>query len=394
MVTLTLYISSNNANNTKYFEVKILKRKILTILTILLIATSGLNFVSAQNELDDILITENEEETNEIRSIRQRETSEDNQNSQEQRNSSENRIGEEVKALESGYRNVSFDDGYNGYCVNHNLQSTSRGEKFTVENTTNIISSRYGESVGNYLKILFVDHYDYTMNPTTDLSQVIWTFTDYDYKNSTNAIIKAILESAANGRIIPDHGAVAKINNTTEAIFDFELLNSQYGRTQNFFGYKINYRTIEIPEDEPLGSTPENNTEIENVTTPENNTEEIPQNNTTIENVTTPENNTEEIPQNNTTIENVTTPENNTEEIPQNNTTIENVTTPENNETKEKPENKTIISKNNENETPTINQNQIKENNLLKYATGNELSIIGILILILGFIILIKYSRD
>ncbi len=354
MVTLTLYISSNNANNTKYFEVKILKRKILTILTILLIATSGLNFVSAQNELDDILITENEEETNEIRSIRQRETSEDNQNSQEQRNSSENRIGEEVKALESGYRNVSFDDGYNGYCVNHNLQSTSRGEKFTVENTTNIISSRYGESVGNYLKILFVDHYDYTMNPTTDLSQVIWTFTDYDYKNSTNAIIKAILESAANGRIIPDHGAVAKINNTTEAIFDFELLNSQYGRTQNFFGYKINYRTIEIPEDEPLGSTPENNTEIENVTTPENNTEEIPQNNTT----------------------------------------IENVTTPENNETKEKPENKTIISKNNENETPTINQNQIKENNLLKYATGNELSIIGILILILGFIILIKYSRD
>ena len=354
MVTLTLYIASNNANNTKYFEVKILKRKILTILTIFLIATSGLNFVSAQNELDDILITENEEETNEIRLNRQKETSEDNQNSQEQRNSSENRIGEEVKALESGYRNVSFDDGYNGYCVNHNLQSTSRGEKFTVENTTNIISSRYGESVGNYLKILFVDHYDYTMNPTTDLSQVIWTFTDYDYKNSTNAIIKAILESAANGRIIPDHGAVAKINNTTEAIFDFELLNSQYGRTQNFFGYKINYRTIEIPEDEPLGSTPENNTEIENVTTPENNTEEIPQNNTT----------------------------------------IENVTTPENNETKDKPENKTIISKNNENETPTINQNQIKENNLLKYATGNELSIIGILILILGFIILIKYSRD
>ena len=333
---------------------KILRRKILTILTILLIATSGLNFVSAQNELDDILIRENEEEIDESRQIRQQETSEDDQNMQNQRTSSENRIGEEVKALESGYRNVSFDDGYNGYCVNHNLQSTSRGEKFTVENTTNIISSRYGESVGNYLKILFVDHYNYTMNPTTDLSQVIWTFTDYDYKNSNNAIIKAILESGANGRIIPDHGAVAKINNTTEAIFDFELLNSQYGRTQNFFGYKINYRAIEIIEDELLGSTPENNTEIENVTTPENNTEEIPQNNTT----------------------------------------IENVTTPENNETKEKPENKTIISKNNENETPTINQNQIKENNLLKYATGNELSIIGILILILGFIILIKYSRD
>ena len=333
---------------------KILRRKILTILTVLLIATSGLNFVSAQNELDDILIRESEEEISESRQIRQQETSEDDQNMQNQRNSSENRIGEEVKALESGYRNVSFDDGYNGYCVNHNLQSTSRGEKFTVENTTNIISSRYGESVGNYLKILFVDHYNYTMNPTTDLSQVIWTFTDYDYKNSNNAIIKAILESAANGRIIPDHGAVAKINNTTEAIFDFELLNSQYGRTQNFFGYKINYRTIEIPEDGPLGSTPDNNTEIENNTTPENNTEQIPQNNTT----------------------------------------IENNTTPESNETKEKQENNTIISKTDENKTPTITQNKIKENNLLKHATGNGLSIIGILILIIGFILIAKYSRD
>ena len=353
---------------------KILRRKILTILTILLIATSGLNFVSAQNELDDILIRENEEEIDESRQIRQQETSEDDQNMQNQRTSSENRIGEEVKALESGYRNVSFDDGYNGYCVNHNLQSTSRGEKFTVENTTNIISSRYGESVGNYLKILFVDHYNYTMNPTTDLSQVIWTFTDYDYKNSNNAIIKAILESAANGRIIPDHGAVAKINNTTEAIFDFELLNSQYGRTQNFFGYKINYRAIEIIEDELLGSTPENNTEIENVTTPQNNT--------------TTENNTEQNPQNNTTTEN------NTEQNPQNNTTTDTETTPENNETKEKQENNTIISKTDENKTPTINQNKIKENNLLKHTTGNGLTIIGILILIIGFILIAKYSRD
>lgn len=338
-----------------------MKRKILTILTVFLIATSGLNFVSAQNELDDILITENEEEINENRPIRQRETSEDNHNMQEPRNS-EDRIGEEVRALESGYRNVSFDDGYNGYCVNHDLQSTSRGEKFTVENTTNIISSKYSESVGNYLKILFVDHYNYTMNPTTDLSEVIWTFTDYDYKNSNDAIIKAILESAANGRIIPDHGAVAKINDTTEAIFDFELLNSQYGRTQNFFGYKINYRTIEIIEDEILGSTPENNTTIENNTTTENNTNL----------------------ENNTTIENNTTPEN---------TTIENETT-KNNETKEKPENNTIISKTDEDKTPSIDQNKIKENNLLKHNTGNESTIIGLLILIVGFIILIKYSRD
>ena len=96
MVTLTLYITSNNANNTKYFEVKILKKKILSILTIILIATSGLNFVSAQNELDDILITENEEETNEIRS-NQREISEDRQNIENQRNETQVKKIELVK---------------------------------------------------------------------------------------------------------------------------------------------------------------------------------------------------------------------------------------------------------------------------------------------------------
>ena len=259
----------------KHLEVKILRNKILTVLTIILITTSGLNFVSAQNEPDNFLIDENEEEIDDHRPTRQRKTAEDEQRLQIESNSSEiSRIGEKVKALENGYRNISFDDGYNGYCVNYNLQSTSRGETFIVENTSSITSSKYGESVGNYLKILFVDHYNYTMNPTTDLSQVIWTFTDYDYKNSNNEIVKAILESAANGRIIPDHGAVAKINATTEALFDFESLNSQYYRTQNFFGYKITYRTIEINEDEVLESTPENNTTEQNQTIPENNTTE------------------------------------------------------------------------------------------------------------------------
>ncbi|MEE0902674.1 MAG: hypothetical protein UIB31_09100 [Methanobrevibacter sp.] len=341
-----------------------MKKKIPTILIILLIATSGLNFVSAQNELDDVLISENEYETHEIRSLRTQETSEDQLKSHVQRNrneghtitnSSENRLGEEVKSLERGYRNVSFDDGYHGYCVNHNLHSTGRGETFIVEDTSNITSLKYGESVGNYLKILFVDHYNYTMNPaTTDLSQIIWTFTNYDYKNSNHEIIKSILESASNGRVIPDHGAVAKISDNQEAIFDFELLNSKKDSTQNFFGYRINYRTIDIIDD-GLGAIPENST-------PESN-ETIPENNATIKNET----------------------------IPENSTATNNKTNLKNNFTAE---NSTVPSKTNETKTLTKIQSEIKENNLIKHATGNEFSIFGILIVIIGLILLIKYMRD
>ncbi|MBQ7928769.1 MAG: hypothetical protein IJ287_08540, partial [Methanobrevibacter sp.] len=118
--------------------------------------------------------------------------------------------------------------------------------------------------------------------------------------------------------------------------------------------------------------------------------ETIPENNTPTQNETIPENNTptqnETIPENNTPTQNET--------IPENNTPTQNETIPENNETKEKIENNTIISKTGENKTPTVNQNEIKETNLLKHSTGNELTIVGILILIVGFILLIKYMRD
>ena len=52
------------------------------------------------------------------------------------------------------------------------------------------------------------------------------------------------IKSTAATKTIPDSGAVRQINNTTEAVFDFMVLNSDKSDHQNFFAYKITYRDI------------------------------------------------------------------------------------------------------------------------------------------------------
>lgn len=254
-----------------------MKKRILTALTIFLVISAGLNFVTAQNVTNETNTAETEP-IMETRSVEESET--------------KNRIGENVTSLHSGYYNVAFDDGYNGFCVNHRLHSTSGGENFTVKETSTITSNIYeGESVGNYLKILFTEFHNHTMNPDTNIAQAVWDFTDDEYKTNNDPIVQKIIEMHNNGLIVNDHGEVRRINNTTEALFDFEALDSHNDNTQNFFGYKITYRDIiEIIENNTLLGTPENNSSS-NQTTIENSTQE----NDTILNQTPSENTTDEL---------------------------------------------------------------------------------------------------
>ncbi len=322
------------------------------------------------------------------------------------------RIGETVSATSNGYQNITFDDGYNGYCANKYLKDADIGDAFIVQETSKLVNPNYNESVGNYLKILFVDHYDYVMQNQLTATLAVWEFTDNPYKtDSYLEIIQTILKEAQDGRIIPDHGEIKKINNTSEAIFDFECLHSTDDKTQNFFGYKITYREIlsevmnstGMMENVTLNETLEGNETTENNTKTENKTE----NNMTSENNETPnetqENNTQTEFENNETQENNKTNENNTQ------TEYENNETQENNETTTKTENKTennITSSNNDNNSSEVmskdvdNGNLEKENNdqnhinIIKHTTGNNTAIgFGLLLFLIIFII-IKVIRD
>ena len=101
-----------------------MKKTIITFLIILLTMTSGLNIVSAENEADNNTVTSiqtSEEEKLKIKN-------------------EEDRTGDIVRASENGNYNISFDDGYNGYCINYGDHEASEGHKFTVQDTSEAVN--------------------------------------------------------------------------------------------------------------------------------------------------------------------------------------------------------------------------------------------------------------
>lgn len=302
-------------------EVKNLRKSLLTLFAIFLIITSGVNFVSAQNITEEIVTNYTTNKQNEILA----------ESNAEQEN--KNRIGESVKSQENGHFNISFDDGYNGYCINYGKNEANNEDEFIVQNTTSAINNKNGESVGHYLKTFFVEFHDIAVKNKIDTQKIIWSFTD-DFKFNDTLIQQ--IKDASLDLIIPDHGAIKKINNTTEALFDFEVLSSTKLNHQNFFAYKITYRNITM---EIL-----------------NNTTEKEENETGLN-----------YPIFDSDFENKTE-----------NTTII--------QTEIKPENNGNVDLNSNNEN--------KKSNLQKYSTGNPISTVLGILLLFGTIIAVKYKRD
>ena len=338
-----------------------MKKRIITIFTIFLLITSGANFVSAENITEDAVADTKTAQQEEVVSQRNVEEEKESKTDEEEKS----RIGETVKSKENGHFNITFDDGYNGYCINYGDHEAKVNDEFEVKDTTSAINNKNGESIGHYLKTFFVEFHDIAVKNKIDTQKIIWAFSDdFDF----NKVLVQQIKDASVNLTIPDQGAIKIINETTEAIFDFEVLGTSKNNHQNFFGYKITYRDIPV--------------KVENNTTQKQENTTIPQQNIT-ENKTT-ENTT--IPQQNIT-ENKTIPQQNITE----NKTTENKTISEENET----ENTTaLICKNQTKDLEDNTKSEIKNNqvNLLKHTTGAELAVV-ILTLIFGFVLVGKYYK-
>ena len=173
--------------------------------------TTCMNFVSAENETNILRSSESEEE---------------------------------VLASEDGHVNITFDNGYNGYCINYGEHEAKTGQEYSVKDTTYATNKNSGESVGNYLKTYFVDYYEDAIRNDIVTQHTIWHFTDDFNGWRIDPLLIENIKSTASTKTIPDNGAVRQINNTTEAVFDFQVLSSDKSGHQNFFAYKITYRDI------------------------------------------------------------------------------------------------------------------------------------------------------
>ena len=120
----------------------------------------------------------------------------------------------------------------------------------------------------------------------------IWHFTDDFNGWRIDPILIENIKSTASTKTIPDNGAVRQINNTTEAVFDFQVLSSDKSDHQNFFAYKITYRDIVreiIGNATSSNSTASENQNITNAAENTTSTDKHENNASSIENTTSKE---------------------------------------------------------------------------------------------------------
>lgn len=70
-------------------------------------------------------------------------------------------------ALESGDSNISFSNGYHGYCVEYREKSAEKDDKFYVMDTSYIRNNNTDQDVSNYIKVFFTYYYENTQSNNT-----------------------------------------------------------------------------------------------------------------------------------------------------------------------------------------------------------------------------------
>lgn len=147
---------------------------------------------------------------------------------------------ETVTALESGDSNISFSDGYKGYCIEWGEHSAEENDTFYVEKTFKIYNKETHEDVSNHIKVFFTYFYPESQKDKIVTQHIIWKFTDnkeFSQFRANKELYYKILNKSAKVQV-PDFGTY-KINKTHSLFFDFKVFVSQYEEFQNYFGYKL-----------------------------------------------------------------------------------------------------------------------------------------------------------
>ncbi len=129
------------------------------------------------------------------------------------------------------------DEGFFAYCAER--YNTSPYTGVYDHSMEKLINSINHASVGEYLKILiyqYVDHMDDLRNH--NFHDYVWTFTDREYWNSTDPIVKKVIEIYNSGFRVPTENGCKVLANGTLMYFNFSSLITPSGQ-QNLFLFKF-----------------------------------------------------------------------------------------------------------------------------------------------------------
>lgn len=165
---------------------------------------------------------------------------------------------ETVVALENGDSNITFSDGYKGYCIEWGEHSAEENETFYIVDSSNAINKMTNEDVSNNLKIMFLFFYNKTQENPIVTQHMIWKFTDNKQFSKFDKQWYSDIIELSNKYKIPDSGTI-KINNTHKVIFDFKVFVAKYLEYQNYFAYRFIVHQIDMNESNQIINSTMNN---------------------------------------------------------------------------------------------------------------------------------------
>lgn len=197
-----------------------MNKKILTLILVVLVSFSFLSIVVADN-----LVHNDNNTTHHNKTIHNNTKI---QNNTTDKNKTDDKPKRYVVAKGKG-NNIKFSDGYRGFILDYSKSPAKSGDIFQQVSTSKV-------SDANTLKLAIIECYK--LDSTNQIEDIMEDFVTTG--SSDTPVGKAV---AASHQMVSNH-EVVKINNHTEAVFDFEALKSVSGNESDYFAYTVSFRAI------------------------------------------------------------------------------------------------------------------------------------------------------
>lgn len=197
-----------------------MNKKIVTLILVILISFCFLSIVVAENTAHDDINSSDHGKTID-------------KNKTTDKNKSHDKSKKNYILAKGSGSDIKFSDGFRGFRLDYSKPSASSGDEFK-----HVSSSKASNS--NTLKLAIIECYK--QNSTGQIGKIM---ADFIKTGSSNTKVGEAV--AASHEVVGDH-AVVKINEHTEAIFDFEVLESVSGNESNYFAYTVSFKTINDEE--------------------------------------------------------------------------------------------------------------------------------------------------
>lgn len=129
-------------------------------------------------------------------------------------------------------------EGYYAYCAERYNGNPYVG---LIDNRLILLKNiKNNQPVGEYLKILIYNYVTSRSDLISGFNNYVWEFTDGEYWNSNNAVVREVIRLYNSGFRVPTEYSSKVLSNGTLMYFNFSSLISPSGQ-QNLFMFKFSY---------------------------------------------------------------------------------------------------------------------------------------------------------